>query len=62
MGSFSVWHWVLVLLIVLLIFGTKKLKGLGQDLGDAVKNFKHAITDDKPTTKDDKKPDETDNK
>ena len=48
MGSFSIWHWLLVLLIIILVFGTKKLKTLGQDLGEAVKNFKHAVTDEKP--------------
>ena len=48
MGSFSIWHWLLVLLVIILIFGTKKLKTLGQDLGEAVKNFKHAVTDEKP--------------
>ena len=36
MGSFSVWHWLIVLLIVVLIFGTKKLKNMGSDLGGAV--------------------------
>ncbi|NDD13634.1 MAG: Sec-independent protein translocase subunit TatA, partial [Betaproteobacteria bacterium] len=40
MGSFSVWHWLIVLLIVVLVFGTKKLKSLGGDLGGAVKGFK----------------------
>ncbi len=54
MGSFSIWHWLLVLLIIVLIFGTKKLKNLGQDLGEAIKNFKHAVTDNKTNT-DDKK-------
>ena len=37
MGSFSVWHWLIVLLIILLVFGTKKLRNLGSDLGGAVK-------------------------
>lgn len=45
MGSFSIWHWLLVLAIVILIFGTKKLKNMGSDIGEAVKNFKTAITD-----------------
>jgi sec-independent protein translocase protein TatA len=52
MGSFSVWHWLIVLVIVLLIFGTKKLRNVGQDLGGAVKGFKdgmkEASTDGKP--------------
>jgi sec-independent protein translocase protein TatA len=45
MGSFSIWHWLIVLVIVLLIFGTKKLKNLGGDLGGAVKGFKDGIKD-----------------
>jgi sec-independent protein translocase protein TatA len=47
MGSFSIWHWLLVLVIVVLIFGTSKLKTLGQDLGEAIKNFKKSINNDK---------------
>ena len=43
MGSFSIWHWVIVLVIVLLIFGTKKLRNLGSDLGGAVKGFKDGV-------------------
>ncbi len=46
MGSFSLWHWVIVLLIVVVIFGTKRLKGVGSDMGDAVKGFKDATRDD----------------
>jgi sec-independent protein translocase protein TatA len=45
MGSFSIWHWLIVLLVVVLIFGTKKLKNLGSDLGGAVKGFKDGIKD-----------------
>ncbi len=45
MGSFSVWHWLIVLLIVVLIFGTKKLKNMGTDLGGAVKGFKDGVRD-----------------
>jgi sec-independent protein translocase protein TatA len=45
MGSFSVWHWLIVLLIVVLIFGTKKLKNIGTDLGAAVKGFKDGVKD-----------------
>jgi sec-independent protein translocase protein TatA len=45
MGSFSVWHWLIVLLIVVLIFGTKKLKNIGSDLGGAVKGFKDGVRD-----------------
>ena len=43
MGSFSIWHWLIVLVIVMLIFGTKKLRNVGSDLGGAVKNFKEAM-------------------
>jgi sec-independent protein translocase protein TatA len=43
MGSFSIWHWLIVLVIVLLIFGTKKLRNMGGDLGGAVKGFKDGM-------------------
>ena len=43
MGGFSIWHWLIVLLVVVLIFGTKKLKNLGSDLGGAVKGFKDGV-------------------
>ncbi len=43
MGSFSIWHWLIVLVIVLVIFGTKKLKNVGTDLGSAVKGFKDGM-------------------
>ena len=45
MGSFSIWHWLIVLVIVLLIFGTKKLKNIGSDLGGAVRGFKEGMKD-----------------
>mgnify|MGYP000917691488 CR=1 FL=1 len=50
MGSFSIWHWIIVLVVVLLIFGTKRLRGAGRDLGEAVKGFKKGMADedDKP--------------
>ena len=52
MGSFSIWHWLIVLVIVMLVFGTKKLRNIGEDLGGADKGFKDgmkdAATDDKP--------------
>ena len=51
MGSFSIWHWLIVLVIVLLIFGTKKLRNMGTDLGGAVKGFKDGMKGDE-----DKKP------
>ncbi len=52
MGSLSIWHWLIVLVIVLLVFGTKKLRNIGQDLGGAVAGFKDGFkeggtTDDK---------------
>jgi sec-independent protein translocase protein TatA len=43
MGTFSIWHWLIVLLVVVLIFGTKKLKNIGSDLGSAVKGFKDGM-------------------
>jgi sec-independent protein translocase protein TatA len=43
MGGFSIWHWLIVLLVVVLIFGTKKLKNVGSDLGAAVKGFKDGV-------------------
>jgi sec-independent protein translocase protein TatA len=45
MGSFSIWHWLIVLLIVVVVFGTKKLKNMGSDLGGAVKGFKDGMKD-----------------
>ncbi len=43
MGSFSIWHWVIVLVIIMLVFGTKKLGNIGSDLGKAVKGFKEGV-------------------
>src|SRR5476649_1741154 len=50
MGSFSIWHWLIVLVIVMLVFGTKKLGNMGSDIGKAVKGFKDGVKgdDDKP--------------
>lgn len=45
MGSFSIWHWLIVLVIVMLVFGTKKLRNVGSDLGGAVKGFKDGMKD-----------------
>ncbi|MCU0761707.1 MAG: Sec-independent protein translocase subunit TatA [Hydrogenophaga sp.] len=45
MGAFSIWHWLIVLLIVVMVFGTKKLKNIGSDLGGAVKGFKDGMKD-----------------
>ena len=57
MGSFSIWHWLIVLLIVVMVFGTKKLKNMGSDLGGAVKGFKDGMKDGSATAED--KPAET---
>jgi len=43
MGAFSIWHWLIVLVIVALVFGTKKLRNMGSDLGGAVKGFKDGM-------------------
>lgn len=43
MGSFSIWHWMIVLVIVMLVFGTKKLRNIGTDLGGAVRGFKEGM-------------------
>jgi len=43
MGGLSIWHWLIVLVVVVLIFGTKKLRNIGQDLGGAVKGFKEGV-------------------
>lgn len=43
MGSLSIWHWLIVLLVVVLVFGTKKLRNIGSDLGGAVKGFKEGM-------------------
>lgn len=50
MGGLSVWHWLIVLLVVVLVFGTKKLGNMGGDIGKAVKGFKDGVRgdDDKP--------------
>jgi sec-independent protein translocase protein TatA len=53
MGSFSIWHWLIVLVIVMLVFGTKKLRNIGSDLGGAVKGFKEGVKEgsaDSPST------------
>lgn len=43
MGTFSIWHWLIVLVIVLLVFGTKKLPSLGKDMGNAIRGFREGI-------------------
>ena len=52
MGSFSIWHWLVVLVVVVLVFGTKKLRGVGKDLGEGIQGFKDGLKskdDDKPS-------------
>ncbi|MGD9888238.1 MAG: Sec-independent protein translocase subunit TatA [Halothiobacillaceae bacterium] len=46
MGAFSIWHLLIVLVIVILLFGTKRLKSIGGDLGNAIKGFKQAVKDE----------------
>ncbi len=48
MGTFSIWHWIIVLVIVVLVFGTKKLRNLGGDLGNAIKGFKDGMKESEP--------------
>ena len=49
MGGLSLWHWLVVLVVVLLVFGTSRLRNAGQDLGEAVKGFRKGMRDeDKP--------------
>lgn len=52
MGSFSIWHWLIVLVIVMLVFGTKKLGNIGSDLGKAVKGFKDGVKGEEEKTAD----------
>jgi len=51
MGSLSIWHWLIVLLVVVLVFGTKKLRNIGQDLGGAVKGFKEGMRNEDEAAK-----------
>lgn len=56
MGAWSIWHWLIVLLIIMLVFGTKKLRNIGQDLGGAIKGFKEGIKEEsEAAAKDDEK-------
>ncbi|MCM5571822.1 Sec-independent protein translocase subunit TatA [Burkholderiaceae bacterium FT117] len=43
MGAMSIWHWLIVLVIIMLVFGTKKLRNIGSDLGGAVRGFKEGV-------------------
>ena len=56
MGSLSIWHWLVVLVIVVLIFGTSKLKNMGKDLGGAVKGFKEGMKEAEAEAKAESKP------
>ena len=60
MGSFSIWHWLIVLLIIVLVFGTKKLRNIGADLGGAVKGFRKAMNDAEQGSSDPKQLGQTD--
>ena len=51
MGELSIWHWLIVLLVVVLVFGTKKLRNIGSDLGGAVKDFKQGMRAEDETGK-----------
>lgn len=55
LGGINIWQLLIILVIVLLLFGTKRLRGLGGDLGSAIKGFKKAMTDENETDKDDPK-------
>lgn len=46
MGAFSIWHWLILLVVIVVVFGTSKLKNAGKDLGQAVKGFKDAVKED----------------
>ena len=50
MGTFSIWHWLIVLVVVVLVFGTKKLGNLGSDIGKAVKGFKEGVKPEEDAT------------
>jgi sec-independent protein translocase protein TatA len=50
-GAFSIWHWLILLIIVIMLFGTKRLSTLGSDLGNAVKGFRKAMSEDSEVTK-----------
>lgn len=60
LGLESIWHWLIVLAIVVLVFGTKKLKNVGQDLGSAVRGFKEGMKGDEPTATQAQQPTNTD--
>ncbi len=45
MGGLSIWHWLIVLVIVALVFGTKRLRNIGEDVGSAIKGFRKGMQD-----------------
>jgi len=51
MGSFSIWHWLVVLAIIVIVFGTKKLRNVGSDLGGAIKSFKDSMKGEEEAAK-----------
>jgi len=51
MGGFSIWHWLIVLLVVVLLFGTKKLRNVGSDLGSAIRSFRKGLQEDEAADK-----------
>ncbi len=59
MGSLSIWHWLIVLLVIALVFGTKNLRNIGSDLGNAVKGFKEGMRSDDEAAKQIKEGDKT---
>jgi len=50
-GAFSIWHWVILLLIIVMLFGTKRLSTLGSDLGSAIKGFRKSMSEDNDEAK-----------
>lgn len=59
MGSLSIWHWLIVLAVIAMVFGTSKLKNIGSDLGTAIRGFKEGMKDPEESEKIEKKPDDT---
>jgi len=55
MGSFSIWHWIIVLIVICLVFGTKKLRTLGEDLGAGIKGFKEGLKQESEDNKNETK-------
>lgn len=53
MGSWSIWHWLVVLIVVVVVFGTKKLRGAGRDIGGAVHDFKKGMNEGNEAAKTD---------